>query len=82
MPPEKNRISSSITEMPKNTLDKHTDVVLRFLEVNKHLVAPLTAPEEARLKKKLYLWVVLLAVLIELMLYVRVVSPFYARMQP
>ena len=65
--------SSTVTEneLPSTASEKSVDLTLRFLNENQHLVAPMTAQDEAKLKKKLYLWVVLLALIIELMLYVR-----------
>lgn len=58
------------TELPAIATEKTVDLTLRFLNENKHLVEPPTAEDEAKLKKKLYLWVVLLALVIELVLYV------------
>jgi hypothetical protein len=64
--------SSSVTEteLPRTAPEKTVDLTLLFLNDNKHLVAPPTAEDEAKLKKKLYLWVVLLTLVIKLMLYV------------
>ena len=64
--------SSSVTEteLPTTAQERSVDLTFRFLNDNKHLVAPPTAGDEAKLKRKLYLWVVLLALVIELMLYV------------
>lgn len=61
------------TEPPSIATEKTVDLTLRFLNENKHLVEPPTAEDEAKLKKKLYLWVVLLALVIELMLYVNTI---------
>ena len=59
------------TELPRTATEKSVDLTLRFLNENQHLVKPMTPEDEVKLKRKLYLWVVLLALVIELMLYVR-----------
>jgi hypothetical protein len=63
---------SSVTDigLPRTAPEETVDLTLQFLNDNKHLVAPLTPADESKLKTKLYTWVLLLALVIELMLYV------------
>lgn len=72
---DQNSLSVTETELPRMALEKSVDLTLRFLNDHKHLVAPMTAEDESKLKRKLYLWVVLLALVIELMLYVNTRIP-------
>ena len=53
------------------TLEKEADVTVSFLRKHEHLVEPLTPEKEAKLKRKLYGYVVVLAMVIDLVLYVR-----------
>ncbi|RDW74824.1 MFS transporter-9 [Coleophoma cylindrospora] len=50
--------------------EKYADVTLLFLQQHEHNVGPLTPEKEKKLKRKLYCYVVLLAIVIDLILYI------------
>jgi len=51
--------------------EKYADVTLRLVEDYEHTVEPLTPEKETKLKRKLYLHVVLLVLVVNLVLFVR-----------